>query len=399
MYDKVMVFSELASRRAHLARENILRALTKRIDAVPGGINLGQGVCDLDMPAPLREGALQSLREDRATYTPFAGIPELRSAIAARMQVQGLPYGPDEIVVTLGSSAAFSAVLLTLVEPGDEVVLFEPFYSYHQAGIPLAGGVPRYVRLEPPDFAFDPAALRAVLTPKTRAVVVNTPGNPSGKVWSREELGALARELEGTRVAVISDEVYEYLVYDGRAHVPPASLPELRDRTVTIGGLSKTYSITGWRLGWLAAPQEFAYAAGVVFDTLAVCAPRPLQVGAARALRELPPSFYEELRIDYQRRRDVLVSGLRAGGFQVWEPAGAYYVLAGFDGVLGAPDATAACYELIERARIAGVPADSFYRPGSKVRALRFHFAVREPVLREAAQRFAAFGDDPRTLS
>lgn len=387
-----MPFSKLASRRAHLARENILRALTKRIDAVPGGINLGQGVCDLDMPAPLREGALRSLREDRATYTPFAGIFELREAISERMLAQGLPYQPDDIVVTLGSSAAFSAVLLTLVEPGEEVVLFEPFYSYHQAAIPLAGGVPRHVRLEAPDFAFDPAALRAVLSEKTRAVVVNTPGNPSGKVWTREELLALARVLDGRRIAVISDEVYEYMVYDGRQHVPPASLPELAARTVTIGGVSKTFSVTGWRLGWLAAPREFAYAAGVVFDTLAVCAPRPLQVGAARALRELPASFYEELRADYQRRRDVLTAGLRAGGFQVWEPQGAYYVLAGYDDVLRAPDATAACYELIERARIAGVPADSFYRAGSQVRALRFHFAVREPVLREAAERFAALG-------
>ncbi len=387
-------FARLARRRAHLDADNPLRSLTEVINKVPGGINLGQGVCDLDAPVALRAGAVASIDGgDRQTYTHYAGIPELRSAIRAKLAAfNGIELEPSQVMVTTGSSGAFFAAGLALFEPGDEVVLFEPFYSYHQTQLRLLGAEPVYVALRGEDYEFDPAALRAVLTPRTRAVVVNTPGNPSGKVFSTAELRALAAALADTDVLVLTDEVYEYMCFDGRTHVSPAAVPELTDRTLTLGGFSKTFSITGWRIGYLAGPAAFVEAAGRVFDQVNVCAPRPLQRGVERALRELPATFYSDLQAGYQARRDRFCAALQRGGFRARPPQGAYYVLADYRDVLGDMPPAEAALALIERIGVNGVPGHLFYRDEADVRQLRFQFAVTDAVLDEVCARFESLG-------
>ena len=380
----------LSTRRAHLDAGSLLRTLTEIIDRVPGGINLGQGVCDLDTPLPLRRGAIDAIDGDRQTYTPYSGLPELRAAIAAKLRGwNGLTVADDEVVVTAGSSSAFFASGLALLDPGDEVILFEPYYPYHESQLALLGAMPVSVPLAPSDLALDEAALARAITPRTRAVVVNTPANPSGKVFSRVELDAIARVLAPTDAIVITDEVYEYLCYDGRRHVSPASVPGLEDRTITIGGFSKTFSITGWRIGYVAGPKATVDAIGRVFDQMSVCAPRPLQRGVARALRELEASFYDDLRVAYEGRRDRFCTALDAAGFRARVPEGAYYVLADYRQALGDLDPHAAVLQLIERAGINAIPGHLFHRRAAGVRTIRFHFAVTPPVLEDVAGRLA----------
>jgi aminotransferase len=382
-------FARLAQRRAHLERGNLLRSLTDVINKVEGGINLGQGVCDLDQPEPLLQGAVDSVtgKTDRQLYTPYGGLPELRAAIAERLRRHnGLDLPAEGVVVAAGSSAAFYATGTTLLDPGDEVVLFEPFYPYHRASLQLLGAHPVCVPLGPgyrPDFA----ALRAALGPKTRAVVVNTPANPSGVVWRRDELEQLGALLSGTDVVVLTDEVYEYMVFDGREHVSPGTIPSLRDRTLTIGGYSKTYSITGWRIGYVAGDPAVVDAIGVVFDQMNVCASRPMQRGVARALTELPDSFYADLRTTYERKRDQFCGALADAGFTFTPPEGAYYVMADYSEVFGDQDPHSAVLEMIERVRINGVPGHVFHADPHRVRTIRFNFAVRPPILDEACRR------------
>ncbi len=386
--------ARLAARRAHLDADNPLRALTEVIARVPGGINLGQGVCELPPPAVLGAAVAAAVAEgEPQTYTHWAGLPELRAGIARLLRQQhGIAVADDELVVTAGSSAAFFAAGLALLDPGDEVVLFEPFYGYHRSQLALLGATPVAVPLDPHDLALDETALRRALGPRTRAVVVNTPANPSGKVFSRAELEALGRVLEPTDAVVLTDEVYGHLCYDGHRHVAPAAVPSLRDRTVTIGSFSKTFSITGWRLGWLAAPRATAEAVGRVFDQVTVCAARPLQRAVAAALDTLPASFYEALRTAYAARRDRLCAALEAAGFGVRRPAGAYYVLADYRDGLGDVEPTEAARRLIARARVNAVPGHVFHARPEGVRTLRFHFAVTEPVLDEVCARLGRLG-------
>ncbi len=384
--------NSLSRRRAHLEAGNLLRSLTEVIDKVPGGINLGQGVCDLDLPEPLAAGVRDAVSGgDRQVYTPYAGLPELRERIAAKLrEFNGLAFRAEDVVVTVGSSAAFYASCAALFDPGDEVVLFEPFYSYHRTQLLLLGLVPVAVGLRGPEQAIDLDELRGRLGPRTRGIVVNTPGNPSGKVFMAQELTALGELLDGRDTVVLTDEVYEYLCFDGRVHVSPGAVENLRARTVTIGGFSKTFSITGWRIGYVAAPPPIADAIGRVCDQIAVCAPRPLQRGVARALAELPPAFYSGLREGYRAKRDQLVAALRAAGFAVQAPQGAYYVLADYRDVLGDLEPYPAVLQLIERARINAVPGDLFYATPRGVRTLRLHFAVQPQVLDEVCARLAA---------
>jgi aminotransferase len=387
-------FQRLSARRAHLGRANPLRALTEVIDRVEGGINLGQGVCDLDSPLPLRRGAVESIEGgDRQTYTPYAGLPELRAGIARKLREHnGLEVEPDQVLVSPGSSGALFAAGQCLIEPGDEVILFEPFYSYHISQLRLLGATPVTVPLAAPTWELDLDALRRALTPRTRAVIVNTPANPTGKVFSREELEAIAGLLDGSDVVVLTDEVYEYMLFDGREHVSPATVPGLDGRTLTIGGFSKTFSITGWRIGYLAGPAELVDAIGLVQDQMLVCAARPMQRGVERALAELPPEFYRDLARDYERRRDRFCAALEDAGFAVTRPAGAYYAMADYRRVLGDVDPHAAVMRLIERARINAVPGDLFHADGHGVRTIRFHFAVADGVLDECCARLRALG-------
>lgn len=379
----------LSTRTAQLREASILRALTLEVQKKPDGINLGQGVCDLEMPRALRLGTVESIFQDRATYTPYAGIKELREQIILRMQRRhDLSYGLNEIVVTIGSSMAWTATLQTLVDPGDEVLLFEPFYPYHYTGARLAGATVRTVPLLLGEGGIDWEAFSKALTPKTRIVCVNTPSNPLGKVWSQADIDELARRLAESRAWLVTDEIYEDMVFDGRRHLPPATHPELKDRTILISGLSKSFSITGWRIGWLAAPAEVTRAIGPVFDVMAVCAPRPLQAGAATALRELPERYFEDLRDSYARRRDHLVKSLIAGGFRPEVPEGAYYILCDTTARYGDLEPMDACFRLLEETRIAAIPATIFYS-GEPPKKLRFHCAVDEATLEEVGRRLS----------
>lgn len=382
-------FQRTAARRAHLDRGNLLRSLTLVINQVEGGINLGQGVCDLDSPKPLLDGARHCIDGgDRQLYTPYAGLPELRAAIAKKLRAHnGLAYGPENVAVTTGSSGAFFAAGTTLLEPGDEVILFEPFYGYHWTTVPLFGAVPVAVPLDRATGAFDAVAFRQKLTKKTRAVVVNTPGNPSGKVWTKQELEQLGAILDGSDVIVLTDEVYEYMCFDGRKHVSPASVPSLADRTLTMNSFSKTFSITGWRIGFLAGPAAIVEKCGIVFDQVEVCAARPMQRGVQKALEQLPDSYYRDLEKGYQHKRDRFCSALADAGFAFRLPEGAYYVMADYTKVFGDVEPHPAVLTLIDKVRINAVPGHLFHSDARGVRSMRFQFAVELPVLDEACRR------------
>lgn len=382
-------FDRLAARREHLAVANPLRALTDVINKVEGGINLGQGVCDLDAPACLLQGAQDSIAGgDRQTYTPYMGLPEVREQVARKLRnYNKLDITADQVLIGLGSSGAFFAAGTVLLEPGDEVILFEPFYSYHRSSLLLLGARPVCVRLQDPDYALDLEALRKAISKRTRAVIINTPANPTGKVFSEQELLQIAELLDGTDILVLTDEVYEYMLFDGRQHISPASLPALSDRTLTIGGFSKTYSITGWRIGYLAGPAAIVNSIGLVCDQMHVCPPRPLQRGVQRALAELPASFYEDLRSSYETRRNRFCDALQEAGFQVDLPQGAYYAMAGYKDVLGDIEPYDAVLKLIQRVGINAVPGNLFYENGEGIRTMRFHFAVEKDSLDDICRR------------
>jgi aminotransferase len=287
--------------------------------------------------------------------------------------------------VTIGASAALFSTFLALLDPGDEVVLFEPFYPYHYTGARLAGAKVVTVATGAGG-ALDWSALGRAVNRHTRIVLVNTPSNPLGKVWALDELDRLARLLAGSEAVVVTDEIYEDLVYDGRRHVPPASHPELYPRTVTISGLSKSFAITGWRLGWLAAPRTLAEAIGPVFDVLCACAPAPLQKAAAAALRELPESYYTEMRDAYARRRGILVEALGAARFRPQTPGGAYYVLADYTERYGPIPSREACFRLLDELHVAAIPGEIFFS-GDAPPVLRFQFAVEDRMIDTVAAR------------
>jgi aminotransferase len=382
-------FKHLAQRRQHLAKANPLRALTDVINKVEGGINLGQGVCDLDAPACLRAGAIESIDGgDRQTYTPYSGTPELRDQIARKLRnYNGLDVQRDNVMVGTGSSGAFFAAGLCLFEPGDEVILFEPFYSYHYSSLLLLGAKPVCVRLDGSDYSLNTSTLRAAITKRTKAIIINTPANPSGKVFSEEELLAIVDLVDGTDIIVITDEVYEYMLYDGRKHISPATLPGLAERSLTLGGFSKTFSITGWRIGYLAGPVDLVNAIGLIADQMNICPARPLQRGVEKALAELPASFYTELAASYQERRNRFCDALEQAGFTVTRPQGAYYAMAGYEKVLGNIEPYEAVLKLIDRVGINAVPGNLFYEDGEGIRTMRFHYAVNPEDMDEICAR------------
>ncbi len=376
---------KLGARLANLVISDI-RSMSRACDAV-GGINLGQGICDLPTPPPVAKAAIEAITTNRVVYTAPEGIAPLRGAIARKIERRyGLSYDPaSEVVVTSGATGGFAAACLALLDPGDEIILFEPYYGYHLNTILTFGITPVLVATRPPDWAVDPAALRAAITPRTRAILVCTPGNPSGKVWTAEELDLVEQVCEEHDLLAITDEIYEHMVYDGRAHVPLATRGRARERTVMISGFSKTFAVTGWRLGYLTAPPEIARRITIAHDLLYVCAPTPLQHAMVEAL-EMPESYYTALLDSYSRKREILCSALRDAGLTPYVPQGAYYVLADIT-KLGAPNAKAAAMLLLEKAKIASVPGTSFYADPVGETLVRFCYAKEEDVLEEAARR------------
>jgi len=337
-------------------------------------VNFAQGFPDFDPDPRILDAAAKALRGGFNQYATTWGAPSLRQAVARKYTTawRRTVDADAEVTVSCGATEAMIAAMLAAVDPGDEVIVFEPFYENYGPDCVISGAVPRYVTLRPPDWSFDPDQLRAAFTPRTRAIIVNTPHNPSGKVYSREELALIASLCVEHDAIAITDEIYEHLVYRGN-HINMATLPGMAERTITISGASKTYSVTGWRIGWLIAPPSLTTGIRKVHDFLTVGAAHPLQVAIAQAL-ELPPSFYVELLGDYQERRDAIVSGLSECGFEVAAPDGAYYVMAGIS-AFGAEDDVAFARRLIEEVAVATVPASSFYHDPELGRGhIRFSF-------------------------
>jgi aminotransferase len=369
------------------AVQSEIRAMTAACDAI-GGINLAQGVCDTPVPAPVEAEAHAAIQGGYNIYTRLDGIARLRTAIAAKQQRDyGLAYDSEsEILVASGASGGFNAAAMALLNPSDEVILFEPFYGYHVATLRSQRVTAILVPLAEPAFALDASALRAAVTPRTRAIVLNTPANPSGKVFTQAETEAVCQVCLEHDLFLITDEIYEYFVYDGARHIAPATLPGMRERTIVISGFSKTFSITGWRLGFLAADARWLPAIAYFHDLTYVCAPAPFQHAAAAGLEQLPPAFYQQIAADHHSKRERMVSALRDAGLPPTVPAGAYYVLADVSRIPGATAAEKA-RTLLRETGVAAVAGSAFFRKGSGENLLRFCFAKQDAALDEACDR------------
>lgn len=362
-----------------------------------GGINLAQGVCDTDPPHPVVEAAIQAIRDGHNIYVRLDGIAMLREAIAQKLaSFNGIQADPNgNVLVTNGATGALHAALMATLDPGDECIVFEPFYGYHTASLSSLRVRPSIVSLEVPDWTLDLDRLRAAITPRTRGMILNTPANPSGKVFSRAELEAIAEIAMEHDLFVFTDEIYEYFLYDGERHISLATLPGMAERTITLSGFSKTFSVTGWRLGYLTASERWIPAIGYFHDLLYVCAPSPLQYGAAAGLLELPESFYTDLSVEYQAKRDTFCAALGRAGLTPSVPAGAYYVLANASRIPGT-SAKAKARRLLADTGLAAVAGSAFFGFDSDGRnrgedLLRFCFAKKDAALAEACRRLESY--------
>ncbi|MGL1863315.1 MAG: pyridoxal phosphate-dependent aminotransferase [Pseudodesulfovibrio sp.] len=375
------------SKRRPLVAQSEIRNMSIECARV-GGINLAQGVCDLPVPDVVIQGAEEAMERGSNIYTRFDGRPELRKAIAVKQQrTRGMDVNPEgQVVATAGATGAFYATCLALLDEGDEVIVFEPYYGYHTVTLASLGIKPVYVTLAPPSWDFTAQSLEDVVTSKTRAIILNTPSNPAGKVFTREELTIIADFAEAHDIFVFTDEIYEHFVYDGREHISPATLPGMAKRTITISGLSKVFSITGWRLGYAICDPEWALAIGHFHDLVYVCAPAPLQIGAARGLDELGPEYYQGVSDDHQMKRDLFCNALRDMGLTPQVPEGAYYTLADVTSLPG-NTAKERALHLLETTGVACVPGSAFYTGPVGETLVRFCFAKELPILEDAMTR------------
>ena len=374
-----------SDRTARLAQSDI-RAMTLACAKVKG-INMSQGVCDTPVPAVVLRAAQKAMDQGHNIYSRFDGIAELRQAIATKLATYNRVTADPEtnITVSAGATGSFQATCMALLNSGDEVILFEPFYAYHIQAILAVDAIPRHVTMRAPEWSFDVKTIEQTITPKTKALVVNSPGNPSGKVFTRGELEQIAEITCRHDLMVITDEIYEYFVFDGREHISLASLPNMSERTITIGGYSKTFSITGWRIGYSVAEAKWAKAIGAMSDVLYVCAPTPLQYGVAAGIRDLPESFYAGLSKEYQQKRDRFCRALDKAGLPPCVPQGAYYVLADVSRLPGQSSRERAMY-LLDKTRVAAVPGEAFFEGPEGNRFLRFCMAKTDDDLEQASQ-------------
>jgi aminotransferase len=322
------------------------------------------------------------------TYTRYDGLTELRQAIAYKQKLfTGMEVDPErEIIVSAGSTGAFYCACLALLDPGDEVILFEPYYGYHVSTLVATQAVPVYVRMAPPDWTFSEQGLEKVMSPKTRGIMINTPANPSGKVFTFGELEHLAAFAAKHDLFVFTDEIYEHFVYDGNKHIPPATLPGMRERTITISGLSKTFCITGWRIGYCICDANWAQTIGYFNDLVYVCAPAPLQMGVAKGLMRLRPDYYEKLAQEYVIKRDRVCDSLAHAGLEPYRPQGAYYILADISRIRGKGSKEKGM-NLLRASGVACVPGEAFYHDAAGENLARFCFAKEDAVLDEACRR------------
>ena len=378
---------ERISAKAASFTESVIREMN-RLAVAAGAVSLAQGFPDFPCPIELKDAAAAALHADVNQYAITWGAPGLRQAIASKTARTYPGWTPDpdtEITVTCGATEAMIAGMLGLLDPGDEVIVFEPFYENYGPDAVLADARPRYVTLHEPDWSFDPDELRAAVTPRTRALVLNSPHNPTGKVFTRDELATIADLCIENDLIAFTDEIYEHITY-GAEHIPLATLPGMADRTVTIDSLSKTYSVTGWRVGWVIAPADLSIGVRRVHDFLTVGAAAPLQEAAIVAMG-LPASYYEALQAGYLERREVLMSALDAAGFRTFRPDGAYYIMTDIADLTDVDDVTFA-RRLIVDPGVAAVPGSSFYsRPELGRTKLRFAFPKRIETLEAAGAR------------
>ena len=382
----------LVSAKAGQFTESVIREMTRQA-TLHGAVNLAQGFPDFSAPEEIKKIAAEAIHADINQYAITWGAKDLRDAIARQMKIwQGLEIDPEtEITVCCGATEAMLSSLLAVCDPGDEIVIFEPFYENYGPDAILAAATPRFVTLHPPEkddgkWSFDEQELRAAFTAKTKAIILNTPHNPLGKVFSREELEIIRDLCVEFNVLAVTDEIYEHILYDGRKHISIATLDGMRDRTITINGISKTYSVTGWRVGWAVAAPPITAAIRKVHDFVTVGAPAPLQEAGAVAL-SLPESYYQQLAEGYRRRRDILLPALRQAGFRAYTPRGAYYIMTDISAFGFSDDVTFAQY-LVKDAGIACVPGSSFYQdPRKGARQVRFAFCKTLKTLDKAASR------------
>lgn len=377
---------KLAQRVSHFT-ESVIREMT-RLAQQHGAINLGQGMPDFEAPQIIKDAACRAIQDGYNQYAITWGAPALRQAIARKVQAfNHIPCDPDlNVTVCCGATECMMAAMLALVDPGDEVVIFQPFYENYGPDAIISGAKPVWVPLRPPHWNFDPDQLAAAFSDRTRAIILNTPNNPTGKVFTREELQFIADLCIRHDAYALADEIYEYIIYADKPHISIATLPGMAERTVTISGLSKTFSVTGWRLGYCIAPAEISTGIRKAHDFLTVGAPHPLQMAAAAAL-QIPEAYYHKLCDDYRHRRDLFLPYLRSAGLEVYEPEGAYYVMTDTSG-LGWSDDTAFVRTMIHEIGVSAVPGGSFHFPKELGKTMvRFMFAKKDETLHAAGER------------
>jgi aminotransferase len=382
------------SRRNSCAMQSEIRNMTIQCSRI-GGINLSQGLSDLMPPKPVIEAVKKAMDDGFNIYSSYSGLPLLRAAIAGMYSKRyGIEADPDTgIVVTAGATGAFFCAAYSLLNPGDEVIVFEPFYGYHVNTLKALDVVPVFVRMQPPDWRFSYDELDCAITDKTKGILINTPANPTGKVFLREELEMVSGVAAKHDLFVFTDEIYEHFLYEGFNHVPPITLPGMRERTVMIGGASKMFSVTGWRIGWCLCDESWARAIGLFNDVAYICAPSPFQAGVAAGITGFGEDYYTGLRNKFAKKRSMLCEALSASGINPYPPQGAYYVFADIRALPGATSRERAMY-LLEKTGVACVPGSAFYHDDSGENLARFCFAKEDDVLEDACSRLELLKKD-----
>jgi aminotransferase len=382
------------ARRTRTFTESVIREMT-RVAKEHDAVNHAQGFPDFPTPELLKEAAVDAIRRDVNQYAITWGAPSLRSALVGKYaRLYGMDVDPErEVTVTCGATEAMASVMLALIDPGDEVIVLEPFYENYGPDTILSEAKPVFLTLEPPAYRLERARIAELITPRTRAIVLNSPNNPMGRVFDREELQGVADLCLQHDLLALTDEIYEHVLYSGE-HIPLATFPGMAERTVTVSGLSKTFSVTGWRVGTIIAPADLTDAIRKVHDFLTVGAPAPLQEACAVGIDRLGPDYYASLVTEYQVRGQVLLAALQDAGFRCQAPEGAYYILADF-GALSDEDDTTFAKRLAREARVASVPGSSFFSTPEQGRSLvRFAFCKKLETLEEAGRRLRQFAED-----
>lgn len=375
----------MMNRKVELLIQSEIRNMSIECDRI-GGINLSQGISKFPIAEPIQERVGRAVAEGKNHYTRYDGIFPLREAIADKYREQGIVCDPEKnVIVSAGATGAFYCACMALLNPGDEVIIFEPYYGYHINTLWAVHAVPVYVRLSPPEWSFTLEQLERVVTEKTKAIMINTPANPSGKVFSKDELTALGYFCKKHRLWVFTDEIYEYFLYDDNQHIIPASLPEFSGKTITISGYSKTFSTTGWRVGYAVVPEELHYIIGYINDLIYVCAPSPLQYGIAEGMKTLPLAFYQILAQRFEKKRDLLCSTLSEIGLEPSIPQGAYYVLSNVEKIPGRTSKEKAMF-ILNETKVATVPGMAFYHDDGGENLARFCFAQEDDILEQACK-------------